>query len=76
MVAIKKANGKLRICLDPTPLNQVIKRKHYRLPAAEEIISQMAGAKFFSKLVANNGYWNIKVDEESSDLLMFGTAFS
>ena len=32
----------------------------------EEIISQMA-------LDASNGYWNIKVDEESSDLLTFRT---
>ena len=35
----------------------------------------MAGAKFFSQLDASNSYWNIKVDEESSDLLTFGTAF-
>ena len=75
MVVVEKPNGKLRICLDPRPLNQATKRQHYRLPAAEKIISQMARAKFFFKLDASNGYWNIKVDEESSDLLAFGTAF-
>ena len=76
MVVIEKTNGKLRICLDPRPLNQAIKRQHYRLPTAEEIISQMAGAKFFSKLDASNGYWNVIVDEESADFLTSGTAFS
>ena len=75
MVVIEKINGKLKICLDSRPSNQAIKRQCYRLPTAEEIISQMAGAKFFSKRDASNGYWNIKVDEESSDLLTFGTAF-
>ena len=75
MVVVEKTNGKLRICFDPRLLNQAIKRQHYRLPTAAEIISEMAGAKFFSKLDASNGYWTIKVDEESSDLLTFGTAF-
>ena len=75
MIVVEKTNGKLRICLDPRLLNQVIERQHYRLPTAEEIISQMAGAKFFCKLDAGNGYWDIEVDEESSYLLTFGTAF-
>ena len=75
MVVVEKTNGKLRICLDPRLLNQAIKRQHYRLPTATEIISEMAGAKFFSKLDASNGYWTIKVDEESSNLLTFGKAF-
>ena len=33
----------------------------------------MSGACFFSNLVASSGYWQIKVDEESSHLLAFGT---
>ena len=32
----------------------------------------MSGARFFSKLDASSGYWQIKVDEESSHLLAFG----
>ena len=56
LVVVEKPNGKLRICLDPRSLNQAIKRQHYRLPTTEEIISQMMGAKFFSKLDASNGY--------------------
>ena len=33
----------------------------------------MAGAKYFAKLDARSGYWQIKVDEESSKLLTFAT---
>ena len=33
----------------------------------------MSGACFFSELDASSGYWQIKVDEESSHLLAFGT---
>ena len=35
----------------------------------------MAGAKYFSKLDASSGYWQLKLDEESSKLLAFHTLF-
>ena len=73
LVIVKKPNGKLRICLDPRPCNNAIKREHLHLPTAEEIFSQITGACFFSKLDASLGCWQIKVDEESSHLLALGT---
>ena len=75
MVIVEKSNGKLRICLDPRDLNQVIKRHHLQLPTADEITARMAGACFFTKLDASSGYWQIKVDKESSKLLTFNTPF-
>ena len=33
----RKTNGKLRICFDPRPLNQVTKREHLHLPTAAEL---------------------------------------
>ena len=73
LVIVEKPNEKPQICLDPRPLNQAIKREHLHLPIAEGLFSQMSGAKYFSKLDANSGYWQIKVDRESSNLLTFGT---
>ena len=73
LVIGEKPNGKLRMCLDPRPLNNAIKRKHIQLPTVDQIFSQMSGACFFSKLDASLGYWQIKVDEKSSHLLAFGT---
>ena len=75
MVIVEKPNGKLRICLDPRPLNKAIKRHRYQLPTAEEIFSEMQGAAVFSKLDASSGYWQVPVDEESSYLLTFMTPF-
>ena len=75
LVIVSKPNGDLRICLDPRPLNKAIKRQHHRLPTAEEILSEMAGAQYFSKMDASSGYWQVKVDDESADLLTFGTPF-
>ena len=75
LVIIEKADGRLRVCLDPSDLNRLIKREYYPMPTAETVMSEMSDAKYFSKLGASNGYWQIKVDEESSKLLTFNTPF-
>ena len=54
-------------------MNKAIKREHLHLSAAEEIFSQMSGASYFSKIDASSGYWQIKADKQSSNLLTFGT---
>ncbi|CAG4995003.1 unnamed protein product [Parnassius apollo] len=43
---VKKANGDLRICLDPKELNNAIRREHFRLPTLDEIVSKLSGAKY------------------------------
>ena len=51
LVVVEKQNGKLRVCLDPRPLNKVIKREHLHLPTAEEIFSQIKFEKQSSILL-------------------------
>ena len=75
IVVARKPNGKLRMCLDPRDLNKAIKRHHFNLPTAEELFAEMKGTKYFTKSDASSGYWQIKVDEESSKLLTFATPF-
>ena len=50
LVVVEKPNEKLRVCLDPRPLNKAIKREHLHLPTTREISSQMPGAFYFSKV--------------------------
>ena len=40
----KKANGKLRICLDPKDLNKVITRENHKAPTLKEIAHVLTGA--------------------------------
>ena len=75
IVIVEKPNGSIRICLDPKNLNEAVKREHFPMQNADEIIADMAGAQYFSKLDASSGYWQIKVDEPSSKLLTFQTPF-
>ena len=71
----RKTDGKLRICLDPKDLNKVIKRTHHKIPTLEEIVHKFNGAKFFSKLGAQHGYWAVHLDESSSKLTTFNSPF-
>lgn len=72
---VHKPNGQLRVCLDPRNLNRVIKREHFKLPTREEIMSKFAGCKYFSKLDATKGFWQMSLDESSSKLCTFITPF-
>ena len=75
MVVVPKDNGDLRICADFTKLNNCVMRERYILPTVEHTLGQLAGAKIFSKLDANSGFWQLKLSEESSLLTTFITTF-
>ena len=76
MVVVERKNtDKLRICIDPRPLNKAIKREYYHLPTIEEITTRLTGAKYFYTLDAKSGFWQIPLDEESSVLTTFATPF-
>jgi plasmid maintenance system killer protein len=75
MVVAIKPNGKLRICLDPRDLNQAILREHYPMPTIEDVLTRIPKAKVFSVLDATSGYWQIELDEESTELCTFNTPF-
>ena len=75
LVIVEKPDGGMRLCIDPKDLNKAIKRHYYPMRTAEYIFDKMSSACVFSKLDCTSGYWQIKVDEESSRLLCFNTPF-
>lgn len=75
MVLATKKSGKLRVCIDPRPLNKALKRERYPLPIMEDILPNLANAKLFSKLDLTDAYWHVHLDEESSLLTTFQTPY-
>ena len=73
LVIREKPNGRLRVCLDPKDHNKAIRREHHPIPTLEDITPRPHGCTLFSKLDALHGYWNIKLDEESTLLTTFNT---
>ena len=45
------------------------------LPCVEQVLTQLSGAKVFSKFDANAGFWQIKFSESSSTLSTFAIPF-
>ena len=66
-----KKGGKLRICIDPRHLNEVLQRENYQLPTIDDLLPELVGpnAKVFSKVDLSNGYWHWGLDETSSNTL-------
>ena len=75
MVVVPKADNRVRICVDLTRLNQSVCRERHIMPAVEQILAQLAGARIFSKLDANSGFWQIPLSRESALLTTFITPF-
>ena len=75
LVTVLKPGGAVRVCLDPRDLNRAIKRQHYPLKTVEEVMANMPGVKYFSKLDATSSFWQIALDDESSKLCTFNTPF-
>ena len=72
---VEKKNRSLRICLDPRDLNKALKREHYSCPTVDDVAAKLHGARVFTVLYATSGYWQVKLDKNSSLLTTFNTPF-
>lgn len=50
MVVVPKTDGSVRICVDLTRLNENVRRERHPLPAVEQALAQLAGARIFLKI--------------------------
>ena len=75
MVVVPKKEGAIRICVDSKPLNENVLREVHPLPKVDDTLAQLTGAKFFSKLDANSGFWQIPLAKKSQLLTTFVTPF-
>ena len=72
-VAERKAG--IRICIDPRPLNEVLKHEHYKLPVLDDVLPELTSACEFSVCDLKSGYLHCELDHESSLLTTFATPF-
>ena len=72
-VVTTKPNGSIRVCLDPRDLNKVIKCNRHYVRSIDDVIPKVNGSTHFSIVDARSGYWQVKLDDESSKLCTFQT---
>ena len=61
------------MCVDLTRLNEYVQRENHPLPSVDLTLGKLADAKYFTKLDANSGFWQIKLAESSRPLTTFIT---
>ena len=60
--AIKKS---IRLCIDPKDLNDALEREPYYSRTIDELISMFAGAKVFTIVDMDKGYWQVVLHPDS-----------
>ena len=60
--SIKKS---IRLCIDPKDLNEALEREPYYSRSIDELISMFAGAKVFTIVDMDKGYWQVVLHPDS-----------
>ena len=74
-VPVPKPNGRVRICVDLTPLNKAMHCETHTMGSVEESLAMLGESRVFTKLDANSGFWQILLDDGSKLLTTFITPF-
>lgn len=76
LVVVPKQDGKsVRLCVDLTALNNCVQRRYHPIPKLDHTFAKIKGARVFSKLDANSGFYQINLHPESRPLTTFLTPF-
>lgn len=73
VVLVKKKDGSVRFCIDYRASNRITKKDVYPLPRIDETLEALGGARLFTTLDLQAGYWQIKVAQGDRDKTAFLT---
>ena len=75
LVPVPKPSGDVRLCIDLTQLNRAVQREIHPMPSVDESLAKLGKSRYFTKLDANSGFWQLPLDEKSKLLTTFVTPF-
>lgn len=73
LVVVPKSNGDIRLCVDMRRANKAIIIDSYPFPNVEDLMTQLNGAKCFSKIDIKDAYYQVRLAEDSREITTFIT---
>lgn len=75
VILVPKKNGEFRLCIDYRTLNKYIAKDNYPIPVIEDQINVLKNKRYFSILDLKDGFYHIRMAEESMPYTAFVTPF-